>query len=362
MFRILLSCSLFIAIASSVALAAPEIATKQAEFDFGSVDNRQIIKHTFVLTNAGDEDLTISQVKPACGCTVTELSKKVLPPGESVDLNVQVTLKGMKGHQLKQITVESNDPQKPKLVLALRGEATSPITITPARLLFGEVVPGAAAPVLVANADDNDTSSKKDIITREVVITFDEQLTLHVTKTEVIPSSSVAQPPNDSTWTAAIKNQNDDAQGIIRVEVALLPGVSLGQTKATVRLLTDSDEFPYIDIPVSAVVAGEINYSPQSIVLLERNAEPVTRYLLITKGNHLKDTDFQITKITPPLPEIKVEIRPIGKRGYRIKLTDLLPTPDMANTKLVIETNIASMKRIEIPVRVIADESQAAKK
>lgn len=365
MFRtITLGYLLAIVMASSV-MAAPQITSKQPDHDFGKLDSRQIVKHTFVLTNSGDEDLHIKEVKPACGCTTAALDKKVLAPGDSVDIKAQLSIKGAKGRVHKEISVESDDPAMPKLLLTLHGEAISPITVTPTQILFGDVSPAVQSDPKDVSLE---TASKKTPpLIKDALVMIDESLPLQVTQIHIIPKESNNSTPSDAKWTATIASQDDDLaksdeSGLIHVRVALTPGKKMGQTQATVRLHTDNADFPSIDIPVSAVIASEVSYSPESIVLLEHNATPVTRYLLVTSNQNNEGVDFKITKVTPPLPEIKVDVRPIGKRGYRIKLVDLLPTPDMVGTKIVIETNVPSMQRIEIPVQVIPDKTQSASK
>ena len=352
----------------SMAVAAPQIASPSPVHDFGRLDNRQVVEHTFVLTNRGDQELRISQVKPACGCTAAALAKKTLAPGESVDLKVSLSLKGAKGTQHKEVAVLSNDPHVPTLVLLIRGQATSPIFVTPAQLLFGEVSPrktGGHADIDASEHRESAPDARQDpSLTRSVMLTTEDDLPLQLSHVEVLPQQRAGGVESDARWQAHIQPLEDKAgaAGAIRIDVQLSPGEVLGQTQATVRLHTNHAEYPHIDVPVSAVVAGEISYSPQSIVLMERHAAPVTRYVLITRSRRGHDGDFQILKVTPPLPEVQVEVRPIGKHGYRIKLQDLIPTPDMADKMVVIETNMASMPRIEIPVQVLADDVQAAAK
>lgn len=354
----------------SSAIAAPKISTEKLVYEFGQMDNRKVAEHTFVLTNAGDEELHIGQVKPACGCTAAALDKKTLAPGESVDLKVGLSLKGTKGQHRKEIVVESNDPLTPKLTLMMVGEATSPITVSPAQVLFGEVPPALSSKTADTRLLDNNTSVQSpstvaNPLSRHVMITLDDSLPLQITRSEVVTSDHGDEVVSDAKWNAAVESNAQDSNlsensSVFRVRVDLTPGSSLGHSHATVRLHTNNADFPHIDIPVSAVVASDISFSPQSIVLLESNTAPVTRYVMVTLSQNNEEADFQITKVTPPLPEIQVEVRPMGKRGYRIKLTDLLSTPDMADTKVIIETNLASAKRIEIPVRVVKTSSQSA--
>jgi len=63
------------------AAASPKISVDNAVHDFGEVIEGIAVVHTFVLTNDGDEPLTIDDVQVSCGCTTTMWNRaiRVLP-------------------------------------------------------------------------------------------------------------------------------------------------------------------------------------------------------------------------------------------------------------------------------------------
>jgi len=60
------------------AAASPKISVDNAAHDFGEVIEGIAVVHTFVLTNDGDEPLTIDDVQVSCGCT-TNIARQVHP-------------------------------------------------------------------------------------------------------------------------------------------------------------------------------------------------------------------------------------------------------------------------------------------
>ncbi|MGB2982506.1 MAG: DUF1573 domain-containing protein, partial [Candidatus Bipolaricaulia bacterium] len=115
-----------------IAAAGPMIQVDSETYDFGSIPEGIAIEHTFVLTNVGDETLTIGEVDPKCGCTATELATNELAPGESVELHTIVSTTGGGGQRVsKAIWVYSNDPQYDKsagpdfLTLLITGDVLS---------------------------------------------------------------------------------------------------------------------------------------------------------------------------------------------------------------------------------------------
>ena len=60
------------------------------EYDFGTIGQGYMVKHTFTLQNTGNEILEIVYVRASCGCSTTDLPIDRLAPGESVPLEVLV--------------------------------------------------------------------------------------------------------------------------------------------------------------------------------------------------------------------------------------------------------------------------------
>lgn len=63
-------------------------------WDFGRVKEGEVLKHTFIFKNESKEILKIKDVATSCGCTASEVEKKVLMPQESTVINVTFNSKG----------------------------------------------------------------------------------------------------------------------------------------------------------------------------------------------------------------------------------------------------------------------------
>lgn len=99
----------------------PKAVVQKAEFDFGNINQNDIVKHSFTITNTGDDILKISDIRASCGCTAATPEKKELKPGESTQLLVTFNSKGRKGPQTKTVNIKTNDPQNSSLVLKIKG-------------------------------------------------------------------------------------------------------------------------------------------------------------------------------------------------------------------------------------------------
>ena len=120
--KVLIGAVLLVVLGGMAVFAAPQIAVDNSVYSFGTVLEGVVVTHTFVLTNSGDATLTITSVRTSCGCTTTDLAKKSLAPGESVNLDTVFDTVGYGGRTVtKMIYIESNDPTQPKFVLQLKG-------------------------------------------------------------------------------------------------------------------------------------------------------------------------------------------------------------------------------------------------
>jgi peroxiredoxin len=116
----------------------PGITVDEAIYSFGDRDAGDIVEHSFTLTNRGDGTLVIDRVRTNCGCTVAELSRKSIPPGESATLGLKLNLHLQKGRQNRTAIVQSNDPSTPNLQIALVGNAVYHVTLDPLPVTFGK--------------------------------------------------------------------------------------------------------------------------------------------------------------------------------------------------------------------------------
>jgi len=100
---------------------APKIEFAKTDYDFGQINEGQVVEYEFSFTNIGKSDLLIRKIKSSCGCTTVEPSDKVIKPGKTSSFKASVRTKGLSGRNSKSITVISNDPVNPTVVLRISG-------------------------------------------------------------------------------------------------------------------------------------------------------------------------------------------------------------------------------------------------
>ncbi len=85
-------------------------------FNWGELEEGEVVQNVFTFTNNGVEPLLISNAKGSCGCTVPRWPKEPILPGESAEILVQFNSKG-KGkeggaNQSKRVTITANTEPK----------------------------------------------------------------------------------------------------------------------------------------------------------------------------------------------------------------------------------------------------------
>src|SRR5512139_151327 len=130
--------------------APAKIVLDHTEYDFGAVEQGTSVHHAYALKNAGGLDLTIDNVRTACGCTATAGGAHTLAPGASGSIEVTCDTADAFGPQNRTLTVYSNDPATPAVTLKLTGSVHAAVAVDPPQLcaleVMGTSVEAALAP------------------------------------------------------------------------------------------------------------------------------------------------------------------------------------------------------------------------
>jgi hypothetical protein len=90
-----------------------ESAAQPDMWDFGAVSAGSVLKHEFVIVNTAAKDLVIKDTTTSCGCTVSEIKKKRLLPGESTTVSIKLDTKGYTGDVQQFVYVNTDSIDKP---------------------------------------------------------------------------------------------------------------------------------------------------------------------------------------------------------------------------------------------------------
>ncbi len=91
-------------------------------WDFGQIGEGEIVNHDFILKNESEKTLTIKDVNTSCGCTVSQVKKKILLPGESTKIEVRFNSKKYSGRVQQYIYVHTDSLDKPIIKFTIKAE------------------------------------------------------------------------------------------------------------------------------------------------------------------------------------------------------------------------------------------------
>jgi hypothetical protein len=103
---------------------AAKISFAQNTFDFGTIKQGESVSYEYNFTNTGKSNLIIRKVTAACGCTAAITTADMIPAGKTGTIKTTFNSAGKMGQQNKTITVITNDPENPKVILWIKGEIT----------------------------------------------------------------------------------------------------------------------------------------------------------------------------------------------------------------------------------------------
>ncbi|WP_435414743.1 DUF1573 domain-containing protein [Polaribacter aestuariivivens] len=99
------------------------VSLDKKEYDFGTVNEGDIVETVFKVTNTGKTDLVITNATGSCGCTVPVWPKAPIKPGETGDVEVKFNTSGKPNRQMKTVTLTTNT-ESGREILTLKGSVT----------------------------------------------------------------------------------------------------------------------------------------------------------------------------------------------------------------------------------------------
>ena len=308
------------------AMAGPKASCDAPVHDFGVSLKSQNVVHSFAVKNVGDAPLEIKQVTPQCGCTVAEVSQQIVAPGSTATISATLSLKGERGFVRKTIAVHTNDPSTSHLELAFAGTARALVDMSPAEVAF--------APVQSDGAE----------VTRSVELSSNLPEPLSIIRVEA--------------GSPAVRGEAETVKEgkAFQLRIILMPPATAGKISSSVRVLTSHPDLPALEIPVTALVMGDIAFSPMEVAIPEEVSGSLTRYIVVSPS---KVKAFKILKVEAPDPAIQTRVIEMGESVYRIQVKNLRPTTEIDGKVLRITTDAPGMRELLVPVRLTRKPSTA---
>lgn len=225
----------------------PHIAFDKVLHDYGKInENDGVSKFNFEFTNTGSTPLIINEVKPSCGCTSSNYTKKPINPGEKGFVSAEYNPKNRPGPFSKTIRVITNSSDNANVVLRIKGE------VNPKPRSIEDDYPRIMGPLRFDNtqfAYMNITNKEKKMSTIKFINNSEEVLQLEMTK---IPSFvDVTIKPN---------TVNPGETGEISATFFGDKANDLGYIRGRMSLKINGDINPRNNIAITAMVKEDFSH------------------------------------------------------------------------------------------------------
>lgn len=287
-------------------------------YNFGTVLEGQHVNHSFTVRNIGTKDLILNGVKTSCGCTAAAPSTNRVPPGGDSEIAVSFDTHFQKGHRERTITVYSNDPANPNLLMTLQGNVEVEVEATPADVMFGKVHQGTEA-------------------TREVVVS---DLAKGSKGFNVGPLSNTS-----ASIKVASESRKDGKPGAI-LKVTLLKSMPIGQFDDSINVVNNVHP---IQVHVSGIVTGDLTLDPAQVSFgIVPSKQSVIRILRLTNEGSRAVNVLGVSSTDQSVVASVEPVRP-GKE-YKITVELRKNTPDgQLRGTLAIRTDDAEQSTVSVP-------------
>lgn len=304
--------------------AKPKIVVDDAVFNFSTVNEGEVVRHSFRVSNAGDSVLDIRDISADCGCVVAAQNKFLINPGEFADINVEFNTTGFYGRKVKTLRLFTNDTENTTMLLSLKGFIKREAVANPPSVFFGDVKIGTGASQVVS------VNLKSDVTIKDV---YSHSQFISLNKTKDYADGNVQVPS---------------------IDVTLSKSTPIGVFRDNVFVRTTSDKQPIVTIPVFARVVGSVQVDPPDVSfgLVEKPILPSMSKRIKLVGDN---SNIRIVSVESGDAQVLAEMAK-GKGGINNEVeVSLDPNANgTIRTEITIVTNYPDKEQRELVVRVYA--------
>lgn len=295
----------------------PRMEILSLDYDFGKMFHQDKYVHSFVVHNAGTEDLVIKDVSPSCGCTAAKFDH-VIPPGGDGQIELAIDGNKVAGEFNKSASVISNDPVRPHIRLTLAGHEIPYVDVEPTGTvtLHGRLGEPVEQDLTISSNEPN-----LDFKVLGVTSNIDDKMT-YVLENGANPHEYTLKLyrnpklPSLSTYGELFIRSNSTGAPVTRVQVHV-------QTRGS------------IDLSPTVLNYGDLKFAEGAVA-----PKPTTKTVTVSRtGGQL-----EITEVSVSNPNYRAVVDPVTPgQQYRVHVTFSPParTPGKQTEagELVIHTN-----------------------
>ncbi len=257
------------------------------------------------------------------------VTAKEIPPGGVGEIKATFRSRGYNGKVKKAITVETNDPDDPRVRLSLSGEVIAEVSVTPRYVNFRNV--------------------SRDRLPKPIPleIKFRKGKGLRIEEVSV-----------DNPYILLKEKKKTEDEAVYLVSLA--DDVPTGRLTGKILIRTNSKKSPKTQVPFYAFVEGRVKVSPQIVSFgLIRPGEPSSRDITLRAT---QDVSFSVDQVRSTTEAITTQVLPEEEgKVYRVRVTydPGGKTKGRVSERLTIVVGGKDKEVLEVPVYGTIHEAPA---
>lgn len=316
------------ATATADAVAAkPKAVVAEPILDLGIVPKGDQADAEFVIRNEGTAPLEITEVRPACGCTVARYDK-LIAPGAEGKISATLDTTNLYGANSKTVTVFTNDAENPSLVLTIKSDVKPYINAVPGYARFNVV--RLEEEGIVTQTLWPEDGSDFNIVSVEAPYGFMK------------------------TAFRLAKDEEKDENGKGRqwlVDLKLAPDAPVGALTKHLVITTDHPKQKTVKIPVSGFVRPVVAVSPPTADFRKIEQAETKRTNILVRN--FATENIKVTGVKSNIGSLKAYLVSVEEgRRYRVNLemAPEMPKGPFSGT-LTIKTDSPKVPELQVEVK-----------
>ena len=288
---------------------SPRIVVVNGErHNFGKMDRDAKGEHVFIIRNDGTAALTLVQGSTTCKCTLSQLNRDALQPGETAEVRLEWTAKTSERQFEQSAELITNDPVRPMVELRIEGQVIDLLRPEATQITLGNFT-----------ADEGTRANMKIFAYRGSQLQIDDYQWLVPATAEKF---QVSFEPLSAEQIAA----EPGAVSGVMMHLVAKPGLPMGALQQTIRLTTNFSEAAPLELQIVGNVVSDITLiGPQvdgeklivTIGPVQRSTGNKTKLYLVVKGPHRQDIKISVASVDPPV-EFKATVGPPARDNPKI--------------------------------------------
>jgi len=305
----------------------PRAVIAEPDYDFGTLEQGQLVTRSFTIRNEGTAPLTISRVELSQP-SMRSRFRRVIPANSEGQITIEWDTTRFTGDLSAEALVFLDDPTQRRVSLTIKGIVRSPIDLLPGPAVFFSVF--------------RDESARQT-----VAIVNNEERPLKVGQLQI----------QGDHFKADLRTVRDGKT--YEVAITVPPGLPAGRYMDALLVETDHPRRKQLQIGVNVFVKDDLYASPEFVdfgdVSSQELRNPMLNKLLVQSFTLKKRRGpFTITEVSSDVTGVKIASDPAGASdSFRIdvSLTPALVQPGSLAGTIRIRTDDRLFPEVVIPIR-----------